>query len=60
MRTKDNFTPWNQFDSYRGKEFKGQWPTIKELFHINTMRFGDNPCWKEYTPKEISLTYKEA
>ena len=60
MRTKDNFTPWNQFDSYRGKEFKGQWPTIKELFHINTMRFGDNPCWKEYTPKEICLTYKEA
>lgn len=60
MRTKDNLTPWNQFDSYRGKEFKGQWPTIKELFHINTMRFGDNTCWKEYTPKEISLTYKEA
>ena len=60
MKTKDNLTPWNQFDSYRGKEFKGEWPTIKELFHINTMRYSSNPCWKEYSPKEVSLTYKEA
>ena len=60
MKTKDNFTPWNQFDTYRVKEFSGEWPTIKELFHINTMRYPDNTCWKEYSPKEISLTYKEA
>ena len=60
MKTKDNFTPWNQFDAYRGKEFSGEWPTIKELFHINTMRYPDNTCWKEYSPNEISLTYKEA
>ena len=60
MKTKDNFTPWNQFDTYRGKEFSGEWPTIKELFHINTMRYPDNTCWKEYSPKEFSLTYKEA
>ena len=60
MKTKDNFTPWNQFDTYRGKEFSGEWPTIKALFHINTMRYPDNTCWKEYSPKEISLTYKEA
>ncbi|MCI7454336.1 MAG: AMP-binding protein [Spirochaetales bacterium] len=60
MKTKDNFTPWNQFDTYRGKEFNGEWPTIKELFHINTMRYPDNTCWKEYSPKEIALTYKEA
>ena len=60
MKTKDNFTPWNQFDTYRGKEFSGEWPTIKELFHINTMRYPSNSCWKEYSPKEVSLTYKEA
>ena len=60
MKTKDNLTPWNQFDSFRGKEFTGEWPTIKELFHINTMRYGDNECWKEYSPKEVCLTYKEA
>ena len=60
MRTKDNFTPWVQFDAYRGKEFQGQWPTIKELFHINVLRYGDRPCWKEYSPKEISYTYSEA
>ena len=60
MKTKDNLTPWNQFDSYRGKEFKGEWPTIKELFHINTIRYSSNPCWEEYSPKEVSLTYKEA
>ena len=60
MKTKDNFTPWKQFDSYRGKEFNGEWPTIKELFHINTLRYGDNVCWKEYSPKEITYTYKEA
>ena len=60
MKTKDNFTPWNQFDAYRGKEVSGEWPTIKELFHINTMRYPDNTCWKEYSPKEFSFTYKEA
>lgn len=60
MRTKDNLTPWNQFDEYRGKYFNGEWPTLKELFVINTMRFSDRPCWIEFAPKYVSLTYKEA
>ncbi|MBQ0072536.1 MAG: AMP-binding protein [Spirochaetales bacterium] len=60
MKTKDNFTPWNQLDPYRGKYFNSEWPTLKELFDINTERFGERECWKEYSPKEICFTYKEA
>ena len=60
MRTKDNLTPWNQFDEYRGKYFNGEWPTLKELFVINTMRYSSRQCWVEFAPKYLSLTYKEA
>lgn len=60
MKTKDNLTPWNQFDEYRGKYFNGEWPTLKELFTINTMRFKDLNCWIEFQPEYLALTYNEA
>ncbi len=60
MRTKDNLTPWNRFDPYRGKYFKGEWPTLKELFVLNTELYSDRNCWIEFQPKYLCLTYKDA
>lgn len=60
MKTKDNLTPWNQFDPYRGKYFNAEWPTLKQLFEINVERYGERECWKEYSPKYICYTYQEA
>ncbi len=60
MRTKDNLTPWNRFDQYRGKYFNGEWPTLKELFVLNTELYKDRECWTEFQPKHISLTYGDA
>ncbi len=60
MRTKDNLTPWNRFDQYRGKYFNGEWPTLKELFILQTELYSDRNCWVEFTPKYIKLTYKDA
>ncbi len=60
MRTKDNLTPWNRFDPYRGKYFNGEWPTLKELFVLNTTLFPERNCWVEFAPKYFCLTYKDA
>ncbi len=60
MRTKDNLTPWNRFDPYRGKYFNGEWPTLKELFTLNTELYADRNCWVEFQPKYLCLTYRDA
>ncbi len=60
MRTKDNLTPWNRFDPYRGKYFNGEWPTLKELFVLNTDLYPERNCWVEFAPKYLCLTYREA
>ncbi len=60
MRTKDNLTPWNRFDPYRGKYFNGEWPTLKELFVLNTTLFPERNCWVEFAPKYLCLTYRDA
>ena len=60
MRTKDNLTPWNRFDPYRGKYFEGEWPTLKELFVLNTELYADRNCWVEFQPKYLCLTYRDA
>ncbi len=60
MRTKDNLTPWNRFDPYRGKYFNGEWPTLKELFILQTELYRDKPCWREFQPKILNLTYGDA
>ncbi|MDR1971303.1 MAG: AMP-binding protein [Treponema sp.] len=54
------FIPWAFLDSYRGKEFKGQWPTLPEMYRIICSRYGERPCFTVYEPDRISLTYNEA
>ncbi len=55
-----NEQPWTFLDDYKGRLFKGEWPTLPELFRISVERFGDRPCFTTYSPARVSLTYKEA
>ena len=60
MSTKNNSTPWDFLDNYRGKEFTGEWPTLPEVFHITTLRFGERYCWRAFSPEEIRFTFNQA
>jgi len=52
--------PWTFLDQHRGTMFKGDWPTLPELFAITAKRYPDSPCFTIYEPDRISLTYKQA
>jgi len=54
------FIPWAFLDEYRGKEFKGQWPTLPEMFKITVSRHGGRSCFTVFEPDKVTLTYKEA
>ena len=56
----DNERPGAFLDDYRGKTFKGEWPTIPELFSINVDRFPDRPCFTVFAPDKKTLTYRQA
>lgn len=58
--TMTNEKPWAFLDAFRGRSFKGEWPTLAELFKITTERFPDRPCFTVYSPERISLNYREA
>jgi long-chain acyl-CoA synthetase len=53
-------TPWAFLDAYRGKNFKGQWPTLPEMYRIIVSRFGERSCFTVYEPDRISLNYVES
>ena len=52
--------PWTFLDDYRTKVFSGTWPTIPEMFRITVLRYPDRPCFTEYSPDRISLSYSQA
>jgi len=52
--------PWTFLDDYRTKVFSGMWPTIPEMFRITVLRYPDRPCFTEYSPDRISLSYSQA
>lgn len=56
----NNERPGAFLDDYRGKTFKGEWPTIPELFSINVDRFHDRPCFTVFAPDKKTLTYRQA
>ncbi len=60
MKTIEYINTWSFLDQYRGKEFQGQWPNVKEMFHISALRYPDNHCFRAFSPKEERFTYKEA
>lgn len=60
MRTKDTPTPWKQLDPWRGTEFVGEFPTIKEQMHISALRYPERPFLEVFSPKHYVMTFKEA
>jgi long-chain acyl-CoA synthetase len=52
--------PWKFLDEYRGKSFKGTWPTLPELFGITVSRHPDRPCFTVYDPERVSLSYSQS
>ena len=60
MKTIDYIDTWSFLDGYRGKEFEGKWPNVKEMFHISVLRYPDNQCFRAFSPKEERFTYREA
>jgi len=56
----ESFTPWAFLDEYRGKDFKGEWPTLPELFRITVSRHGQRPCLTVFEPDRVSLNYTES
>jgi len=56
----ESFKPWAFLDEYRGKDFKGVWPTLPELFRITVSRHGLRQCFTVFEPDRISLNYNES
>jgi long-chain acyl-CoA synthetase len=52
--------PWDFLEEHRGKSFRGQWPTIPQMFEITCSRFGDRRAFTAYEPAVLSLTYDQA
>ncbi len=57
---RERTTPWKFLDEYRGSHFQGEWPTLPELFIINTERFPERRCFSIYDPDNLFLSYGEA
>ena len=60
MKTIDYINTWSFLDEYRGKEFDGTWPNVREMFHISTIRYPDNQCFRAFSPKHERFTYSQA
>ena len=52
--------PWRHLDQYRGKYFDSEWPSLAEMFEMNSDRFPDNRCFEAFSPEHVTFTYKEA
>jgi len=60
MRQTD---PVKWLDEYRGKDFTGTWPTLKEVFDINVKRYGERNCFTDFDGpggSRNTLTYAQA
>jgi long-chain acyl-CoA synthetase len=52
--------PWKFLDGYRGSAFRGEWPTLPELFALTASRHPERPCLTAYEPERSSRSYREA
>lgn len=43
-----NPKPWDFLEKYRGIYFKGEWPTLPEMFSISAKRFATRPCLTDF------------
>jgi long-chain acyl-CoA synthetase len=51
---------WSWLDQYKGEHFKGEWPTIPEMFKLSHFRFPEKICFTAFSPIEIHYTYDDA
>lgn len=54
-----NREPWKALETYKGKYFSGDWPTLPELFNITVDKFPERKCFSTYGP-DLFFTYREA
>lgn len=59
MKVKHDETPWLKLEPFRGTEFNGKFPTIKEQLHITTLRYPNNLFLEAFSPKHIKMTFAE-
>jgi long-chain acyl-CoA synthetase len=52
--------PWAFLEEYKPSHFKGEWPTLPELFSITAERHPDRRCFSIYEPDNLFFTYAEA
>lgn len=60
---QNNSTPWDFLDKYRGIYFKGEWPTLPEMFSISAKRFATRPCLTDFegaASSKNTLIYAQA
>ncbi|MDY7029457.1 MAG: long-chain fatty acid--CoA ligase, partial [Spirochaetota bacterium] len=55
-----NTSPWTFLKEYTPSHFKGEWPTLPEMFTITAERHPDRKCFSIYEPDNLLLTYAEA
>jgi long-chain acyl-CoA synthetase len=52
--------PWAFLNDYRGKAFKGEWPTLPEMYKITVSRYPERLCFTIFEPDRISLNYTQS
>jgi len=55
-----NTAPWTFLKEYTPSHFKGEWPTLPEMFTITAERHPERKCFSIYEPDNLFLTYAEA
>ena len=67
MSSHDLFTPqeilmeergWAWLDQYKNF-YKGEWPTIPEMFEISRMRFPEKNYFSAYSPEEVHYSFNK-
>lgn len=48
MQSLKNYNPIKFLDEFRGKDFKGTWPTLVEVFKITVKRFGQRNAFTDW------------
>lgn len=54
--------PWSYLEEFRGKDFKGEWPTFPEMLKIQAKRNGDRPFFTDFEGPhgaKNTLTYNQ-
>lgn len=54
--------PWKYLDDFRGKDFKGEWPTFPEMLEIQTKRNAQRPYFTVFdgpNDEKNTLTYAQ-